>query len=87
MPLPANLHTWRTCRQAACPVCDIEMRAMVRVQVWVVGELQEDGLLKWQADSDSQLTKVSYHHTSKTFGSLSQYALHTHAHVIHRFSN
>lgn len=29
------------------------------LQVWVVGELQDDGLLKWQADSDSQLTKVT----------------------------
>ncbi len=32
--------------------------ARVHWQVWVVGELQ-DGKLKWRADSDSQLTKVS----------------------------
>ncbi len=36
----------------------------MQAQVWVVGDLQDDGLLKWQADSDSQLTKVSVHHTS-----------------------
>jgi len=28
-------------------------------QVWVVASLQPDGTIQWQADSDSQLTKVS----------------------------
>jgi len=27
-------------------------------QVWVVPRLQPDGRISWQADSDSQLTKV-----------------------------
>lgn len=29
-------------------------------QVWVVGKLQDDGLLKWQGASDSFITKVTF---------------------------